>query len=110
MDYRSIRKAEKLKRSGKDVTLIEKHTPERIDYAKRRAAVLLIILAAAVAGLGAYIAIQSDFKPSLLNILPAAPTELPSEEKEDTENENALTDGEGNPLPTVEAPNTYILN
>ena len=110
MDYRSIRKAERLKRRGKDTILVEKQTPERIDYTKRRAAVIIILLAVIAAGLGGYIAIKSNFKPSLSNILPAAPTQVPTEEKNDTDIEDSLTDGEGNPLPTVEAPNTYILN
>lgn len=107
MDYREVRKRDKIKRRGGDTSGRELRKPKRVDYAKRRGIAALIVLLVIAAGLGIVILKQNNAR---FSILPPAPVADKTENSEDTdkvEESGLLTDGEGNPLPTVEPPNTY---
>ena len=114
MDYREVRKRDKIKRRGGDTSGRSLSQPKRVDYSRRRGIAVLIVLFAIVAGLGAVILKQNNIR---FSILPPAPEEEPAQTASADKPESGtlneiteLTDGEGNPLPTIEPPNTYSLD
>ena len=114
MDYREVRKRDKIKRRGGDTSGRGLSQPKRVDYGKRRGIAVLIVLFAIVAGLGAVILKQNNIRFSILPPAPEAePAQTDSAEEPEygmTDESTELTDGDGNPLPTIEPPNTYSLD
>lgn len=106
MDYREVRKREKIKKHGGDTSGRELSSPKRVDYGRRRSIAVMLVLLAVVLALGAAV-----LKVNNVGILPAAPTAEPkTADNGDALNNDVLTDGSGNALPTVEPPNTYSLD
>ena len=118
MDYREVRKRDKIKRKGGDTSGRALRQPKRVDYSKRCGIVVLIVLFVIVVGLGVVILKQNNVS---FSILPPPPTAEPlrtdllkesesSKAADGAEESVAITDKEGNTLPTVEPPNTYSLD
>ena len=103
MDYKIVRQREKMKKRGIKVSGGELKKPAREIDRKRLSIILIIALIVVAVGIGAVIIKTNDIE---FSILPPAPTAEPSGDSIAEE----ITDGDGNALPVVEAPNTYDLD